>query len=85
MTKKPAYMLIELPKVTRKGLTLIELLIVVAIISLMMAILLPAMGRAKELVRRATCGLPPVRLGSRVAQLHVRNSFSWVNTGARFY
>ena len=42
-------------KATKKGFTLIELLVVIAIIALLMAIVIPAVSKAKDYARRTIC------------------------------
>jgi len=45
----------SVPRRGRVGFTLVELLVVITILGLLMAILVPSLGQAKELARRASC------------------------------
>ena len=48
----------------KKGFTLIELLVVIAIIAMLLAILMPALGRVKKMAQRLVCGTNLKGLGN---------------------
>lgn len=60
---------------SRRGFTLVELLVVIAIIGVLVALLLPAVQRARESGRRATCGNKIRQLAFAVLGYESANGF----------
>jgi prepilin-type N-terminal cleavage/methylation domain-containing protein/prepilin-type processing-associated H-X9-DG protein len=52
---------------TKKGFTLVELLVVISIIALLLAVLLPSLSKARELAKRMVCGTQVKQIGVGMA------------------
>jgi prepilin-type N-terminal cleavage/methylation domain-containing protein len=61
----------------RRGCTLIELLVVVAIIALLIAILLPSLGKARELSNRSVCAANVRGIGQSMSVYSADNAESY--------
>jgi prepilin-type N-terminal cleavage/methylation domain-containing protein len=60
----------------KKAFTLVELLVVIAIIALLVAILLPSLGRAREMARQTACMSNLRGIGSGLALYEHDNKFT---------
>jgi prepilin-type N-terminal cleavage/methylation domain-containing protein len=60
--------------VRNRAFTLIELMVVVAIIAVLVAILLPSLGKAREMTKRVTCGTNLKAQGTAAAIYAAQNS-----------
>ncbi|HUO09290.1 MAG TPA: prepilin-type N-terminal cleavage/methylation domain-containing protein [Phycisphaerae bacterium] len=67
-----------------RGFTLIELLVVVAIIALLIAILLPSLGRARDNAKRTVC-LSKIRQIALAAQTYASNNNNAIVPAATVY
>jgi len=63
-----------------RGFTLVELLVVVAILALLIGMLMPTLGRARDLARRATCAAQINAIGKSVT-LYVNDHGSYPPMG----
>ena len=69
----------------RKGFTLIELLVVIAIIAILMAILLPALNKAREQGQRAACKANLKNYTLAIAMYTTDNDDTFCNPGSCYF
>ena len=72
------------PAREKEAFTLIELLVVISIISLLVTIMVPALGKARELARRAICANNQAAIGKGLALYASANgdNYPWVQASA---
>jgi prepilin-type N-terminal cleavage/methylation domain-containing protein len=62
-------------KLPKHGFTLVELLVVISILAVLMAVLLPALGKARRLARRAVCASNLRQVGIAIATYGAMDSY----------
>ena len=73
------------PRTSRRAFTLVELLVVIGIIAVLMSLLLPALGRSREMARRAKCAsnLRQITLAAHMYAMNDKKGvYIWKGTGA---
>ena len=74
-----------------RAFTLVELLVVVAILALLMSLIVPTLRRVKELTRRAVCGSNLNNVGNALTSYAAANGGklppvgAWVSNGMMMY
>lgn len=62
---------------TKKGFTLIELLVVIAVIALLMAIIMPALRKAKEYAKKVICQSNQRQIGLAIGNYEAEYSYNF--------
>jgi prepilin-type N-terminal cleavage/methylation domain-containing protein len=71
------FTLVELPAVSKRAFTLVELLVVIGIISVLVSILLPAMQQAREKALRVSCA-SNLRQTYFVVMMYANDNHGWL-------